>query len=1549
MSTCINRSHPDVIKLVEDTGLEVTTVAGIISLWQKNNMVDTFPTLQEFQDYKAQIQGKGFSDMYDTYFRFIANGLLENWTGVKGGESVSGLLKRFKRSISDKSGDSEVVLPEDALRHLLRVVEVGEGKTLGEGGVITPQSLAAAVNALNSYLTTSEIYLRGMINGLNDFLKAEEATPKQKISAIFHTYETALNYDRQIDAIFPKPTTTFADMADFYSNPSYAPFMALKGKMVEHIKNIKNIYDNQLKNEVVETLYNLIKHNASTVEEQYDKEISRFEKLLSKATRPGDIRYLKRQIEYEKEQKQANIITKQNIAKWLSDPSVSWTGLMFRSGIYQQDAGTSLIARYITDALEEAKKEYLNEINDLQQIQIDMETEANLGLDVRLDIQDVYKDYYRKTVDRKGNFALALQTPMLEQELINERDRLLSNVQKAQNEQERLIAEEKLDEFEDLYVERRFLPEYYRYLKLLPPDIRYKLRLLRAERNEQIKSMDKLGVTSQDLDELQKLEKQIADLQREYDDFGNLKDEESLKVARIIKAYNEEAARLKIHDFELTAPSRRNFDLTLSQKQTRLKEILDNPEISQEEKDAAQEEFTNWSAIFTRTVIDPSFYELRNEVTVQLDEIFEKYGPSTIGTLYKELFSILAGYKDESGVYIANTVSPKLVEKTREIEEMIENLKQSDQNKNISQEDKKKLKALFEKLKSYQVTVTTNYYKEEVENRKNNIRSMLTAKGTWESEEKLNEAVDKAFEKSDWFLANHILVTRYFEGERVQEYEPLYVWKQTVPSQTAANILTERAKTQAEELKKLNDPALKDEIQRLERFKVMKSGAPSKIWYSYRVNPKYENPNYSPELRFKVVQGAYYNQEWDKLSSKKQEIAERLLKVYLKSQEGGYKNNRLRTLIPYVRKEGGELLYDTAKFKRKGLGYSLKDDLKRTFNRQDLQGHDVDDNFGEVSQLDAFGNPLTKTSKAIYMRYVRPLDENLMSFDIMKSIGLYMGESAKFRALREHQSEILAIQTVFEKSVQTPQEQSTTAYAKAIGEVKNFVGKKVGSQQTKSAIKAGEKELKRANAIRTTQGLINRLFYGENIKTYTDSRINSAAALLNWSLRRTGAMSLGQNIHSTVKNLFAGLVQNYILAGNYDITTKDLGMAHGQGAQAMFSFLANPTAGNRPLNLRILDFFGVIQGREFAEGKYLKNTLIRKHGDLFKTVHRIREATEYDIQATVAFAILNKEYVNGPNGTRVNILEAFDIVNGRLIVKPGYEVSENTVRTLRAKIKQYNQHGQGIYDQIYQPEGSKYVLYRLGFYMGKWIMPKYDRMFGTDRLDHMSGVRTQGAYNAVWKMVQDTVKAKSISGAWRYMNAAERKAFNNIMRTAIAMSSFIILQLLLKKCDDDGDQDACDYINFYSKGVGDEIESLNPILYGPNFVYGFVYQKTQIGAAKKALMSTAAPALKMWDLMSEAWEVLLDPFEPYYKLKSNGEPDWNIMDPALAGFPAAAVLTLKFTGLHELNALPRRTEFKSRQKSYFSPKWFNYKQQTKTKYANKEGDVEMIESKEEED
>jgi len=357
MSTCINRSHKDVVKLVEDTGLEVTTVTAIISLWQKNNMVDTFPTLEQFQEYKAQIQGKGFSDMYDPYFRFIADALLDNWTGVKGGESVSGLLKRFKRSISDKSGDSEVVLPEDALRHLLRVVEVGEGATLGEGGVITPQSLAAAVNALNGYLTTSEIYLRGMVSGLNDFLKSEEATPKQKISAIFHTHETALNYKRQLDAIFPKKGTTYADIADFYLDPSYEPLLAIKGKMERHIENIKDAYDNQLKNEVVETLYNLIKHNAPAVEEQYDKEISRFEKLLSKATRPGDIRYLKRQIEYEKEQKKANVITKQNIAKWLADPSVSWTGLMFRSSIYQQDAGTSLIGRYITDALEEAKKE----------------------------------------------------------------------------------------------------------------------------------------------------------------------------------------------------------------------------------------------------------------------------------------------------------------------------------------------------------------------------------------------------------------------------------------------------------------------------------------------------------------------------------------------------------------------------------------------------------------------------------------------------------------------------------------------------------------------------------------------------------------------------------------------------------------------------------------------------------------------------------------------------------------------------------------------------------------------------------------------------------------------------------------------------------------------------------------------------------------------------------------------------------------------------------------------------------------------------------------
>jgi hypothetical protein len=179
----------------------------------------------------------------------------------------------------------------------------------------------------------------------------------------------------------------------------------------------------------------------------------------------------------------------------------------------------------------------------------------------------------------------------------------------------------------------------------------------------------------------------------------------------------------------------------------------------------------------------------------------------------------------------------------------------------------------------------------------------------------------------------------------------------------------------------------------------------------------------------------------------------------------------------------------------------------------------------------------------------------------------------------------------------------------------------------------------------------------------------------------------------------------------------------------------------------------------------------------------------------------------------------------------------------------------------------------------------------------------------------------------------------------VIAASYIILQSLLKDCDDDGQQDTCDYVNWLTKGVGDEVESMDPIISPVNFVYGFVDQKTQISAPERIMQQSLSPVTKVWKIFSDPALRLNDPWEPYYKKTSTGKINWNTTDPAYAGKPTLAVLGLKLSGFGELDVSPERVEFKSRSFTHFNPKV--YADKTKTKYINEDRKVAPIKFEEE--
>jgi hypothetical protein len=1489
MSSCINKNTPEFQSLANSTLDSEGVVAAVVNLWQENNATDLIPTRQQYDAYKQQLNVQGSANMSFEYFDKLAKNLNDNWSKTEG-ENVSRLLQRFKNSIVETSKGVDTAFPQLALQKLL---------STAEKGVITPEFTAQAIEELNMYLNRSNMYLEGMIKGLRNFLRGD-ASVRNKVAAIFTAYETADNFKRQIDSIFPE-TTDFEELVGSFNTASFEKLNRNKEAILSSINTLDQIYKQRLSKEIVNELWDLYAPYADQVnKENFEAPILQLKKQLSEAKSEAQKRLLTNKIARQEDIYKNNALTKKNIEKWINNPKGSWLSLMLRSGSYNSDPGVQVISKYIYNVVEDAQREFFQEANKLQNIMERIQTLNGENLDVR----KMYEGLYRESQDQYGNFALVIQTPMKDQELRNERYKLKQAIRSAENEDDRKKAIDAYRMFEETYEERFFTDEYYEFRKLLPQDIKDEMDELRKEKNIIIGALDGTSISEGALDQIKEIEKRLRDLSKEFDDFGNIKSPEEVEKARIIQAYNEKAQELGVHDFYLEDSSRQQFEFILEEQEQKLAEILDNPASTEFEKEVAQANFDRWLSYYSRDMIAPEFYTYRKKITDAIDAIVSKYEETTIGKNYRDIFNMLMGYRDSNSVYDGTQVNSSLAAKVKLLEEQIETFKSEEDNLDMSKEDAAELKSLFRKLKEFQNTTTTEYYKEEVENRKSLIRSELLEEEEWSDDNVLENKVNLLFEKSEWYQKNHIYVTKYINGERQLVPQPIMMWRHTVPSKYAIEYVETEARKRAEFLEQEDPIKNRERINYLKNFKVLQKRVPSKVWYSYRVNPKLQNPNYSPDIKFKLVKGAFYNNEWDTLSPEKKKIAKDLLQLLLEGQKDAYNQNKLGTIIPYTRKEGGELLLDTALLGRKGKIRNTINEVRAAFNQQDIQNPEVDDVYGEVEQLDAFGNPLERGGKAIYMRYVRPLDKDIMSFDIMKSIGLYLGETAKFKALRSHQNTILGMQSIAEKR-----------------------GKTSGTK--------------------TTESIINRVLYGENMAKFESTVLNRVSSMSNMILRKSGAMALEQNLLSPVKNLTAGMAQNFILAANYDITIVDLNKAAIKALAATQDFVLNPQVGNRPLTLQILDNFGAIQGRDFSQGAFIKSTFLRKYGNIFKAVHKFREYTEFEIQATLAFAIMDKVYVNGPNGTKVKLTEAYALRNNNLIVKDGYEVPESVVRQVRAKIKHMNHHSQGLYDQLYQPEGTKYVLYRILFYMGKWRIPKWDRYFGKETVDYMASIRSRGAYRVLWEFAVDVAKyQRNIIAAYKTLTPTEKKQLAPIWRTAVTTASFIVLQALLKGADDDDDQNVVDYVNWLTKGVGDEVESMDPIMTPLNFVYGFVDQKTQISAPERIINQMFSPITKMWKIFSDPALRLLDPMEPYYKKNSAGKINWNATDPAFAGKPSLAVLALKFSGFGELDVSPERVEFKSRSFSFFNPKIYAGK--TKTRYVDEERNVEQIKFREEE-
>jgi len=709
-----------------------------------------------------------------------------------------------------------------------------------------------------------------------------------------------------------------------------------------------------------------------------------------------------------------NVPTKDNIRKQLSDTNSTWFAALDTAST-TKNAGIQIIATYLQGLDSDYRASLVGMRGELERLTDEVfDAQGPQFAGSIVDSKTFYDGMYREVplyevVDGKlvtdkivlalnnSTDTIAMRNRMTELKFIidysmNEIADLDPNDNSTQAQARRLAVTQKIEqaaedlkEFQAKYTERPFTDEYYEIQEQLPQDIRDRRNeLYRAMAASRASFVSADTVDYDDYQLLRSYQKELDDMESFYDTNGNLKPEnsEGYRVAKAIYDWKNLRRANQVVEFPpLNQETQELFQAALNSKKAELTNALAAAS-TPAEKQAAYDDYNRWLDIYTRTIYKQEFYDERQAIIDQIQEILGEQGPQ-LKTAYESLFNLLLGKKDRDGHYKPSEINDNVRRTAKAIEEEIENIKAIDKSKSpLSKQDKEDLKDLFAELQDLQSSTNSKYYEETVASIKASLRTQITGANPTLETADIEELVHKAFRESQWFQDNHIIKSRYDKDiqQMVSVYEPLYFWRVTVP----------------------NNPSYVDKE------------APSFYWYTPKVSEQFRNPKYSPgNVTFKeTTSGPYYNASYANLSAQQKSALENLRAFYYKSQEGNYAKDKPGDVLPGVYKTGAENAIDLVTGRANPLANIIEESKNFVLGARTAMS-DVDETT-EEDQLDPYGNPIERESRKLFIRYSKPLPIEQQSYDLLRSIGLYAESSARFKSLRNLQSTVLAMEEVYE-------------------------------------------------------------------------------------------------------------------------------------------------------------------------------------------------------------------------------------------------------------------------------------------------------------------------------------------------------------------------------------------------------------------------------------------------------------------------------------------------------------------------------------------------------
>lgn len=742
--------------------------------------------------------------------------------------------------------------------------------------------------------------------------------------------------------------------------------------------------------------------------------------------------------------------------------------------------------------------------------------------------------------------------------------------------------------------------------------------------------------------------------------------------------------------------------------------------------------------------------------------------------------------------------------------------------------------------------VPTDYYMDALNfnlSRLNKPEITVDKVNDYINSEEFQELIEEDEILSDWFDDNHVVKKRRDKDKVEIIYEPSYANRITVPSDKKFILTTKVLDNETgEPISFKGVPNARHSVYRVKNeFRTIPVG---ESWDNYIGKIVDNKGNYlprmfSPSEKYSAKDGKYMNQRFFDLkrsNSAEFKLLEEMKKFHLGVQKGQSNYSKLYLDMPRHAIKAGDIFQAMQRGK---IGERFK-----TFTdwKNQLVGKSVTD-FERGYNYDAKNNLVNTDLKGNEITYV-PV-EGIYNLELENTDADIITGLFKYGMSIRTQGKLLESLPIVESIVDTledpaNQPKNMEAYSKGIFNVRNLY---------QNPTKAGSQN----NRLGQVRSLIEREYRGKQTASFEESNPKLAKWLDIIQGLSTRA-SLAVNIPSDLKNQFSGYVQSIIESvGGEFITTKDYAIAVPWATQAMLTWASKDAyaVGPGSLSGQMIQRFDPTFTSEDKFGQSVSKSIFK---DLTNGswMYAHRKFGEMDVAVKLFSAFLHGQKVNQEiNGKQVYIryVDAFELdKDGLMKLKAGVDVAWDTKsvyhtytkgETLKQIAAKYNvtveelkkrnniqseiqfEDGQeiviaksekfkafknklqgtsrrlfGAYDRFGQPEGNKYMAYRMFFFMRKWFTPMLTNRWGIDsktasfsqggeRYDWALGRYTKGYYINAFQTLVRLLKSKGQEMS--YMTDQEKADLKRTMAEGMLIILTALVASMLLGFDPDDD------------------------------------------------------------------------------------------------------------------------------------------------------------------